>query len=173
MTGSPTPRTFKVELDRRAAIRLAIDWMGPEDVLIIAGKGHETYQIIGRQKHRFDDREEARRILAGMPPPPPLAFDDGTSEVDSEQVVETLEIVDTSAIISETSDPKPVTESVEPESIVSSVDIEGVEVLSENDVEEIPATPAAPAAPAPEASVTNPTPTEKKPDGVDEEKPKT
>ena len=68
-------KRYVVELDRRAAIRRAADWMAPDDVLIIAGKGHEDYQIIGTKKHRFDDREEARRILAGLPAPPPMVFD--------------------------------------------------------------------------------------------------
>ena len=72
---APEPKRFHVELDRRAAIRTAIDWMASDDVVIIAGKGHEDYQIIGTTKHRFDDREEARRILAGLPPPPPLVFE--------------------------------------------------------------------------------------------------
>jgi UDP-N-acetylmuramoyl-L-alanyl-D-glutamate--2,6-diaminopimelate ligase len=32
----------------------------PEDIILIAGKGHEDYQIIGTEKHHFDDREEIR-----------------------------------------------------------------------------------------------------------------
>jgi hypothetical protein len=35
-------------------------------LVLLAGKGHETYQIIGTQKHHFDDREEARNILKEM-----------------------------------------------------------------------------------------------------------
>lgn len=132
MSGPPANKTFKTELDRRAAIRLAIDWAGPDDVVVIAGKGHETYQQVGRVKHRFDDREEARRILSGMPPPPPLTFDDGTEEVQTEQVVETLEIVESAAILSEKAAPR--TESVSEANIISESD---VEVLSESDVEEI------------------------------------
>jgi UDP-N-acetylmuramoyl-L-alanyl-D-glutamate--2,6-diaminopimelate ligase len=132
MSGPPAHKTFKTELDRRAAIRLAIDWAGADDVVVIAGKGHETYQQIGKIKHRFDDREEARRILSGMPPPPPLTFDDGTAEVETEQVVETLEIVESNAILSEKAAPR--TESVSEANIISESD---VEVLSESDVEEI------------------------------------
>jgi UDP-N-acetylmuramoyl-L-alanyl-D-glutamate--2,6-diaminopimelate ligase len=57
-------RGYVVELDRRKAIALAIASAAPGDVLVIAGKGHEDYQIIGTQKHRFDDRVEARAALA-------------------------------------------------------------------------------------------------------------
>jgi UDP-N-acetylmuramoyl-L-alanyl-D-glutamate--2,6-diaminopimelate ligase len=49
--------------DRRAAIDLAIGMAQVGDVVVIAGKGHEDYQIIGREKLPFDDREEARRAL--------------------------------------------------------------------------------------------------------------
>jgi UDP-N-acetylmuramoyl-L-alanyl-D-glutamate--2,6-diaminopimelate ligase len=49
--------------DRRRAIRLAIEIAQPSDVVLIAGKGHETYQIVGTERHAFDDREEARQSL--------------------------------------------------------------------------------------------------------------
>ncbi|MEP0814046.1 MAG: UDP-N-acetylmuramoyl-L-alanyl-D-glutamate--2,6-diaminopimelate ligase [bacterium] len=52
--------------DRRKAIEAAISIAGPEDIVLIAGKGHETYQIIGTQKFPFDDREVAREILRGI-----------------------------------------------------------------------------------------------------------
>ncbi|MBC8105118.1 MAG: UDP-N-acetylmuramoyl-L-alanyl-D-glutamate--2,6-diaminopimelate ligase, partial [Anaerolineae bacterium] len=47
-----------VEADRRSAIEKALTDAEPNDVVLIAGKGHENYQIIGTQKHHFDDVEE-------------------------------------------------------------------------------------------------------------------
>ncbi|MFO8184650.1 MAG: UDP-N-acetylmuramoyl-L-alanyl-D-glutamate--2,6-diaminopimelate ligase [Candidatus Aegiribacteria sp.] len=52
-----------VEADRRTAIRRAIRAARGGDVVIIAGKGHEDYQILGRKKIHFDDREEAAAAL--------------------------------------------------------------------------------------------------------------
>jgi UDP-N-acetylmuramoyl-L-alanyl-D-glutamate--2,6-diaminopimelate ligase len=49
--------------DRRAAIELAIRIARPEDTVLLAGKGHEDYQIVGRERLPFDDRVEARRAL--------------------------------------------------------------------------------------------------------------
>ena len=46
--------------DRRQAIRTAARLAKPGDVILIAGKGHEDYQIIGDVKHHFDDREEVK-----------------------------------------------------------------------------------------------------------------
>ncbi len=51
--------------DRREAIALAIAVARAGDSVVIAGKGHEDYQIIGRERLPFDDREEARRALRG------------------------------------------------------------------------------------------------------------
>jgi UDP-N-acetylmuramoyl-L-alanyl-D-glutamate--2,6-diaminopimelate ligase len=50
--------------DRRSAIRRALDEARPGDVVVIAGKGHEDYQIIGTTKHHFDDAEEVRNYLS-------------------------------------------------------------------------------------------------------------
>jgi UDP-N-acetylmuramoyl-L-alanyl-D-glutamate--2,6-diaminopimelate ligase len=58
-----TERGYCVIPDRREAIRLAIETAAPEDTVVLAGKGHEDYQIVGRQKLPFDDCEEARRAL--------------------------------------------------------------------------------------------------------------
>ena len=53
-----------VELDRRRAIERAVIDAAPGDVVLIAGKGHEPYQITGATTLPFDDRDEARRALA-------------------------------------------------------------------------------------------------------------
>lgn len=50
--------------DRREAIARAIAMAGPKDVVMVAGKGHEDYQIIGREKLHLDDREEVQKALA-------------------------------------------------------------------------------------------------------------
>jgi UDP-N-acetylmuramoyl-L-alanyl-D-glutamate--2,6-diaminopimelate ligase/murE/murF fusion protein len=52
-----------VEPDRRRAIELGIKVSRPDDAVLIAGKGHETYQILGNTTIDFDDREEARKVL--------------------------------------------------------------------------------------------------------------
>ncbi len=51
--------------NRRAAIRAAMDMARKGDCIILAGKGHETYQIIGREKRHFDEREVIQEILEG------------------------------------------------------------------------------------------------------------
>jgi UDP-N-acetylmuramoyl-L-alanyl-D-glutamate--2,6-diaminopimelate ligase len=52
------------EVDREKAIHLAIAAARPDDIVVIAGKGHEDYQIIGTTKRHFDDREVARAALS-------------------------------------------------------------------------------------------------------------
>ena len=49
--------------DRKEAITAAVAACAPQDVLLIAGKGHETHQIIGERILDFDDREVAREAL--------------------------------------------------------------------------------------------------------------
>ncbi len=55
---------YSVVLDRAIAIEQAILSAKPGDVVLVAGKGHEPYQIVGATKRPFDDREQARRALA-------------------------------------------------------------------------------------------------------------
>lgn len=63
MTELKTPPV--VEPDRRKAIRLALDTAGAGDVVLLAGKGHETYQEIGGIFHHLDEREEVAAYFAG------------------------------------------------------------------------------------------------------------
>jgi UDP-N-acetylmuramoyl-L-alanyl-D-glutamate--2,6-diaminopimelate ligase len=63
------PRGYVVEVDRRTAIRLAIESARPGDTVLIAGKGHEDYQILGTSKIHFDDRDEAAAAIAGLSSP--------------------------------------------------------------------------------------------------------
>lgn len=55
---------YGVVADRREAIQLSIKTSRPGDTILIAGKGHEPYQIIGDQRLAFDDRQEAQAALA-------------------------------------------------------------------------------------------------------------
>src|SRR4030042_1070866 len=58
-------RRYLIIPDRREAIKKAITLAREEDCVLITGKGHEQYQIIGAERVPFDDREEARGALAG------------------------------------------------------------------------------------------------------------
>lgn len=49
--------------DRRQALQFAVSILQPGDLLLVAGKGHEDYQIIGTERFHFDDREELRKAL--------------------------------------------------------------------------------------------------------------
>jgi UDP-N-acetylmuramoyl-L-alanyl-D-glutamate--2,6-diaminopimelate ligase len=55
-----------VESNRRTAIEAVLADAEPNDVVLIAGKGHEDYQIIGQTKHHFDDVEECERALRSL-----------------------------------------------------------------------------------------------------------
>lgn len=59
-----SPEEYLVEPDRRRAIEKAVALARPGDVLLLAGKGHETYQDFGKYRIHFDDREVAREAVA-------------------------------------------------------------------------------------------------------------
>jgi UDP-N-acetylmuramoyl-L-alanyl-D-glutamate--2,6-diaminopimelate ligase len=67
VAGIPGDRPIQVIADRAEAIVKAIRAAQPGDGVLIAGKGHEDYQIIGTEKIHFDDREQARAALAARP----------------------------------------------------------------------------------------------------------
>ena len=59
-----TRKPYEKIADRREAIHRAIAQARPDDLVLIAGKGHEDYQIIGRETTHFDDREVAQEALS-------------------------------------------------------------------------------------------------------------
>lgn len=59
-------RGFCLRVDRREAIEAAIRAAGAGDTVLLAGKGHEDYQVIGTERTHFDDREEARAVIASL-----------------------------------------------------------------------------------------------------------
>ncbi|KRL04672.1 UDP-N-acetylmuramoyl-L-alanyl-D-glutamate--2,6-diaminopimelate ligase [Liquorilactobacillus oeni] len=63
LTGLPEGEKVPTFLKRRKAIEFAVNHALPGDIILIAGKGHEDYQIIGEHKYHFDDVEEAQRAL--------------------------------------------------------------------------------------------------------------
>ena len=63
VAGIPTGSDLLVEGDRAKAIALAIAEAEANDLVLVAGKGHEDYQILGTEKVHFDDREQAERAL--------------------------------------------------------------------------------------------------------------
>ena len=60
---NPDSENITVEPDRKKAIKLAVETAAEDDIVLIAGKGHETYQIIGKQKSHFSDKETAQQYL--------------------------------------------------------------------------------------------------------------
>ena len=65
--GIPEGTALEVEADRAQAIASAIASASGDDLVLIAGKGHEDYQILGTSKVHFDDREEAEKALRHRP----------------------------------------------------------------------------------------------------------
>ena len=68
MDVAPGEKGFVTVENRREAIRMAVNLSRPGDIILLAGKGHEDYQIIGSTKHHFDDREEAAAAFRGEGP---------------------------------------------------------------------------------------------------------
>jgi UDP-N-acetylmuramoyl-L-alanyl-D-glutamate--2,6-diaminopimelate ligase len=69
LAGGFQEKGFAAIESRRDALRAAILAARPGDIVLLAGKGHEDYQIVGTEKFHFDDREEAARALALVPGP--------------------------------------------------------------------------------------------------------
>lgn len=65
--GMPARRHLRVT-DRRAAIARALEIARPEDLVLLAGKGHETYQIVGKEKLPFDERVVVAELAAARVP---------------------------------------------------------------------------------------------------------
>jgi UDP-N-acetylmuramoyl-L-alanyl-D-glutamate--2,6-diaminopimelate ligase len=63
MKGIPGGSSVRCEADRRAAIQAALHDARPGDVILIAGKGHEDYQVIGQEKVHFSDREIVEEFI--------------------------------------------------------------------------------------------------------------
>lgn len=64
MKNTKTP--FKVIQNRKEAIGWAIEHAQPNDIIVLAGKGHETYQILGKEKIQFDEREIVKEFLSAV-----------------------------------------------------------------------------------------------------------
>ena len=62
--GLPLDARYLKIADRGEAIRTAAMLARPGDIILLAGKGHETYQVIGTEKIHFDDREEIRKYFS-------------------------------------------------------------------------------------------------------------
>lgn len=65
LAGMKDFKNYKIIPDRAEAIRCALAAAKPGDIVIIAGKGHENYQLIGAEKKHFSDQETVREILGG------------------------------------------------------------------------------------------------------------
>jgi UDP-N-acetylmuramoyl-L-alanyl-D-glutamate--2,6-diaminopimelate ligase len=63
LSGLKEARQLVQEPDRRKATQLALEMLGPEDALLVAGKGHEDYQIIGETRYPYSDQQVIREFL--------------------------------------------------------------------------------------------------------------
>lgn len=59
-------KNVHIQADRRKALALALSLAQPRDVILVAGKGHEEYQILGKEKTHFSDIEEINKIIGGV-----------------------------------------------------------------------------------------------------------
>ena len=66
--GGTRGKNYWIEPDRREAIRYALKMATAGDTVLLAGKGHETYQIVGTEALPFDDRVVARELLDELTP---------------------------------------------------------------------------------------------------------
>lgn len=66
LAGCQQPEQIQVELDRKTAIRMLLAQANRQDVILLAGKGHEDYQIIGSQRLPYDERHHVQQLLEGM-----------------------------------------------------------------------------------------------------------
>ena len=64
LPGLVSCREVVQEADRQKAIALAVAMLGPDDALLVAGKGHETYQLIKGVKHPFSDQAILKELLS-------------------------------------------------------------------------------------------------------------
>ena len=65
LAGLPRGADLQRVTDRRRAIREALELAKPGDTVLLAGKGHETYQVIGTEYLPFDERDIVRELLDG------------------------------------------------------------------------------------------------------------
>src|SRR4029077_18942478 len=68
LTGIAADTPHVIEHDRALAIRLALERSAPDDVVLIAGKGHEGYQLIGHERREFRAQGVVSAELASLPP---------------------------------------------------------------------------------------------------------
>ena len=62
MKGLTNHSRYEVIIDRKEAIKRSIELASPQDIILIAGKGHETYQIFSHKTIEFDDRQIASEL---------------------------------------------------------------------------------------------------------------
>ena len=66
IVGFSKPDIYQIELDRKVAIQRAIEIAHPDDIILIAGKGHETYQVFAHKTIKFDDYKVAADVCTQL-----------------------------------------------------------------------------------------------------------